>query len=146
MGTYFSGYYSQKTNPTSVTKQDGISAKLKIRNILNHWLRKLKINAFPDELKPIIIDTYLYHAIFDNPPKYASSQDPKNQFDYLIKILIIGNANVGKTSLMTRYADGSFPQNSWYNTLGVDFRFKTIGFFCFKFQQSQSQKLLEGSR
>ena len=48
-----------------------------------------------------------------------------SDFDYLLKIVLIGNANVGKTSILLRFADDSFEDN-YIGTVGVDFRFRTI--------------------
>ena len=46
-------------------------------------------------------------------------------YDYFIKIVLVGNSAVGKSSLMLRFADDSF-SNNYVNTIGVDFRFKTF--------------------
>ena len=45
------------------------------------------------------------------------------EYDYLFKVVIIGNSSVGKSSLLRRFADDSF-QESYLATIGVDFRFK----------------------
>ncbi|KAJ5076539.1 gtp-binding protein ypt1 [Anaeramoeba ignava] len=46
-------------------------------------------------------------------------------FDYLFKVIIIGSANVGKTSLIIRYVDDNFtPRNQ--TTIGIDFKTKDI--------------------
>lgn len=42
-----------------------------------------------------------------------------------MKLVIIGNSNVGKSSLMLRFSDDSFTE-SYLTTIGVDFRFKTL--------------------
>lgn len=44
---------------------------------------------------------------------------------YIFKILIAGNASVGKTSLLRRYVDGMFDESS-IMTVGVDFFTKEI--------------------
>lgn len=44
-------------------------------------------------------------------------------FDYLLKIIVIGDSAVGKSCLLSRFVDESFNQTS---TIGVDFRIKTI--------------------
>lgn len=45
------------------------------------------------------------------------------EYDYLFKIVIIGNSSVGKSSILRRFADDQF-QESYLATIGVDFRFK----------------------
>lgn len=47
------------------------------------------------------------------------------RYDYLFKLVMIGDSNVGKTSLLERFADGNF-RSDVVNTIGVDFRVKTI--------------------
>lgn len=48
-----------------------------------------------------------------------------HNFDYLFKILIIGESSVGKTSLLFRYADDSFT-SAFVSTVGIDFKVKTL--------------------
>jgi small GTP-binding protein len=48
-----------------------------------------------------------------------------HKFDYLFKLLIIGEATVGKTCLLLRYADDSFTRNP-IKTIGIDFKTKFI--------------------
>ena len=45
--------------------------------------------------------------------------------DYLIKLILIGSSGVGKTSILTQFADNKFTQN-YLTTIGVDFRFKNV--------------------
>ena len=47
------------------------------------------------------------------------------EYDYLIKTLLIGSSNVGKTSIMTQFADHKF-NNDTVNTIGIDLKIKTI--------------------
>ncbi|XP_062310389.1 RAB3D, member RAS oncogene family, b [Osmerus eperlanus] len=54
-------------------------------------------------------------------PKDAADQN----FDYMFKLLIIGNSSVGKTSFLFRYADDSFT-SAFVSTVGIDFKVKTI--------------------
>ena len=44
---------------------------------------------------------------------------------YLFRICLLGDAAVGKTSLLTRFCDNSFKEN-YNNTIGVDFRVVTL--------------------
>ena len=47
------------------------------------------------------------------------------EYDYLFKIVIIGNSAVGKSSLLLRFTDDSFNETH-LATIGVDFRFRTM--------------------
>ncbi|KAJ8343013.1 hypothetical protein SKAU_G00329410 [Synaphobranchus kaupii] len=46
-------------------------------------------------------------------------------YDYLFKIVLIGNAGVGKTCLVRRFTQGLFPPGQGA-TIGVDFMIKTL--------------------
>merc|ERR1711931_530461 len=46
-------------------------------------------------------------------------------FDYMFKLLIIGNSAVGKTSFLFRYADDSFT-SAFVSTVGIDFKVQTV--------------------
>jgi len=46
-------------------------------------------------------------------------------YDYLFKLLIIGDAGVGKSSLLVRFADNLFT-SAYINTIGVDFKIRTV--------------------
>ncbi|MFW9972863.1 MAG: Rab family GTPase [Candidatus Odinarchaeota archaeon] len=50
-----------------------------------------------------------------------------NMKNYIFKILITGNASVGKTSLLRRYVDGFFDEST-IMTVGVDFFTKELIF------------------
>ncbi|MEE6458326.1 hypothetical protein FKM82_000251 [Ascaphus truei] len=67
------------------------------------------------------------------PMPMASAQDSRfgqkdtsdQNFDYMFKLLIIGNSSVGKTSFLFRYADDSFT-SAFVSTVGIDFKVKTV--------------------
>ncbi len=46
-------------------------------------------------------------------------------YDYIVKVIIIGDSNVGKTSIMKAFLNKEIPQ-TYLPTLGVDFSIKTI--------------------
>lgn len=47
------------------------------------------------------------------------------EYDYLFKIIIIGDSGVGKSAILNRFADNKFTE-SYISTIGVDFKIKTI--------------------
>uniref|UniRef100_A0A0E0KKS8 Uncharacterized protein n=1 Tax=Oryza punctata TaxID=4537 RepID=A0A0E0KKS8_ORYPU len=46
-------------------------------------------------------------------------------YDYLIKLLLIGDSGVGKSCLLLRFSDGSFT-TSFITTIGIDFKIRTV--------------------
>merc|ERR1712023_374956 len=49
----------------------------------------------------------------------------KPQYDYLIKLLLIGDSGVGKSCLLCRYSEDIF-NNKFITTIGIDFKIRTI--------------------
>jgi Ras-related protein Rab-1A len=47
-------------------------------------------------------------------------------YDYVFKVVIVGDSGVGKTSLFKRYTDGVAPLDRHVVTLGMDFKVKTV--------------------
>ncbi|KAG6514134.1 hypothetical protein ZIOFF_024474 [Zingiber officinale] len=46
-------------------------------------------------------------------------------YDYLFKLLLIGDSGVGKSCLLLRFADDSYLE-SYISTIGVDFKIRTV--------------------
>lgn len=67
-------------------------------------MKEINLNTEKDCIKQI-------ERVYENITKY----------DYLFSVCLVGNANVGKTSLLTRYCDNIF-KDKYSNTIGVDFR------------------------
>lgn len=51
--------------------------------------------------------------------------DADDTFDYLFKIVLIGDAGVGKTCVVQRFKSGTYVEKHG-STIGVDFTMKTL--------------------
>uniref|UniRef100_A0A3Q4G9E5 small monomeric GTPase n=1 Tax=Neolamprologus brichardi TaxID=32507 RepID=A0A3Q4G9E5_NEOBR len=47
------------------------------------------------------------------------------KYDFLFKLLLIGDSGVGKTCLIIRFAEDNF-NSTYISTIGIDFKVKTI--------------------
>ena len=68
-------------------------------------------------------------SIIDKYKLYISQKamSKEEEFDYLFKIVIIGDSGVGKTNLLSRFVDDAFSMDS-KPTIGVEFATKTLNF------------------
>jgi Ras-related protein Rab-8A len=55
----------------------------------------------------------------------AGAVRARADYDYLIKLLLIGDSGVGKSCLLLRFSDDSFT-TSFITTIGIDFKIRTI--------------------
>lgn len=69
------------------------------------------------------------------PPQIAD-------YDYLIKLLALGDSGVGKTTFLYRYTDGKFAEE-FISTVGIDFREKRVVFHS---KNSDGTKQARGQR
>ena len=60
----------------------------------------------------------------NNMSTEVTKKDPL-PFDFLIKLMVLGNSGVGKTSFIYQYVDGK-KCDKYITTVGVDFREKTV--------------------
>ena len=106
--------------------------------ILAYWLRETSLakpttTSFPEVIKQLIIDTFTYQSIFDANSKRAIKQSKKTHphpisnpnYDYLLKIIIVGDKNVGKTELFKSYQDPTFFPMS-LSPIKMEFHIRTI--------------------
>ena len=61
----------------------------------------------------------------NNFPKLSRISEYQQNHKYIFRICLLGDSAVGKTSLLTRYCDGTFKEK-YGNTIGVDFRVVTL--------------------
>ena len=47
------------------------------------------------------------------------------EYEFVFKILLVGDSGVGKSSLVTRFISDSFTEK-YYNTIGIDFKVRII--------------------
>lgn len=55
----------------------------------------------------------------------VSSNSSDDSFDFLFKIVLIGDCGAGKTCVVQRFKSGTFVERHG-NTIGVDFSMKTV--------------------
>nr|XP_060621950.1 ras-related protein Rab-43 isoform X2 [Anolis sagrei ordinatus] len=56
---------------------------------------------------------------------FSAGPDPEERYDFLFKLVLIGDASVGKTCLVQRFKTGAFAERQG-NTIGVDFTMKSL--------------------
>ena len=104
-----------------------VPVKLQLEFVVSYWLRDCGL-TFPNDVVELIASTFVYHPIFgmEHDLKLKSRDPIRDYFvKYTMKFVIIGESNVGKTSLLTRYKEDIFEQN-YYASVHMDFRTKTI--------------------
>ena len=56
---------------------------------------------------------------------FSGYENDDDNYDYLFKIVLIGDAAVGKTAIVQRFKAGTFLERQ-ANTIGVDFTMKNL--------------------
>ncbi|KAI4168427.1 MAG: hypothetical protein LQ343_006436 [Gyalolechia ehrenbergii] len=72
-------------------------------------------------------DRYGHSQTYQDQPQRSSNQaaNSQTQSSVVIKVGMVGDAQIGKTSLMVKYVEGSWDED-YIQTLGVNFMEKTI--------------------
>lgn len=79
---------------------------------------------FRDKKYSLVQNAIQRELIMDRVDKNPKNFSPYD-FDALYKIVLIGESNTGKTSMLIRFADNVFSEN-YLCTIGVDFKIKTL--------------------
>ena len=77
------------------------------------------------EQKEFVRKAFEKEAKMADGQRWQKEGGADQNFDYMFKLLIIGNSSVGKTSFLFRYADDSFT-SAFVSTVGIDFKVKTV--------------------
>ena len=110
---------------TNVPDQN-MTAHTKLNLIISCWLRECNITSsyFPTDIKQLMINAFIYQPMFDNKNQKKGKVKQVRSYDYLFKLLIVGDRQVGKTSLYERYKDDDM--SCFISTIAIDFQIKTI--------------------
>lgn len=65
------------------------------------------------------------HFIMTSPQPFVTSNPADDEFDYLFKVVVIGDCGVGKTCVVQRFKSGNYVERHG-NTIGVDFSMKSL--------------------
>ncbi|XP_033645117.1 ras-related protein Rab-10-like isoform X1 [Asterias rubens] len=56
---------------------------------------------------------------------FAAKYNIRPAFDLILKFLLVGDSEVGKSSIVLRYSDNNY-RESFISTIGIDFKIKTV--------------------
>eukprot|EP01083_Nonionella_stella_P263392 894805_1 len=141
MGSYFT---TKKTGEQSIDatiqtiarhQPPTVSTKTQMYYIIVYWLKRNQIIEFANCLIDLIINVYAFQEIFSFEHmirlKFPIAKSLlllrkyNHEFDYVFNVMLIGNAGVGKSSLLKQFVDHSF-SSDYISTIGIDFKSKVV--------------------
>ncbi|XP_057473974.1 ras-related protein RABD2a-like [Actinidia eriantha] len=109
-------------NETLLQKKKTLSLFLLPFSALLHFQRRR--SDFPVDFLPSEGDNSGSVAL--EPLVFTTPETIMNpEYDYLFKLLLIGDSGVGKSCLLLRFSDDSY-LDSYISTIGVDFKIRTV--------------------
>ena len=138
MGSFISNTTRNNKSVSPITVPDipRLDVKIQMKYIIQNWIRIFYLKftkntiSFPLNIIGLIVDTFLYQQPFDvvqkrkieDPARYKllynqnfsskETNNPRNPghypYDHFFNIFLVGNRNVGKKSLLSRYVDDVF--------------------------------------
>ena len=116
-----SGEYSASTGPFPVTPDPEANTRYPSSNMLYHQQQPMQPVSRPSSGLSGSGDRYAYPQSYQEQSQRSShaSSNPaqKEQSSVVIKVGMVGDAQIGKTSLMVKYVEGSWDED-YIQTLG----------------------------
>ena len=145
MGKFWSTAENTESG-SSLCDVPNINVRLQIQHIIHHWIKEHERESsrhIPMDMMNIIL-SFTYHTIFEQnyrcttfekceciPIFKPGSTGASNECDYLLKLVLIGDFGVGKTSMM-KLCTGQ--QDVGHDAIGIDFGFKRFEIDDIKFK------------
>lgn len=95
-----------------------------LRWIQGRWWYGFSFSYFPASLGLIFFPS-CFSSLVGAVSVDQQTTKKQGEYDYLFKLLIIGDSGVGKSCLLLRFSDDIFT-DSFISTIGVDFKIKTV--------------------